>query len=31
MTKKTSFHTTNGNFTGKTVTERSGGFTKSTS
>ncbi len=31
MSKKTSFHSTNGQFTGKTVTERSGGSTKSTS
>jgi hypothetical protein len=31
MTKKTSYHSTNGNFTGKTVTESGGGHTKSTS
>lgn len=30
MTKKTAYHTKNGSFTGKTVTERSGGSTKST-
>ena len=31
MTKRTSYHSTNGRFTGKTVTESSGGYTKSTS
>jgi hypothetical protein len=31
MTKKTSYHSTNGKFTAKTVTESSGGHTKSTS
>lgn len=30
MTKKTNYHSTNGKFTGKTVTESSGGHTKST-
>ena len=30
MSKKTAYHSTNGSFTGKTVTERSGGSTKST-
>lgn len=31
MSKKTSYHSTNGRFTGKTVTERSGSSSKSTS
>ena len=31
MSKKTSYHSTNGQFTGKTVTERSGDSSKSTS
>lgn len=30
MTKKTSYHSTNGRLTGKTVTSRSGGSTTST-
>lgn len=30
MSKHTSYHSTNGNLTGKTVTERSGGSTRTT-
>lgn len=31
MSKKTSYHSTNGNFTGKTVSEKSGSSSKTTS
>ncbi len=31
MSKKTTYHSTNGKLTGKTVTQSSGGYTKSTS